>query len=227
MTGLNITISQEEIALESFEEQVCKMLEGCSNIGYEIAVIEGCLLLGVYDTRKFSSQVFNYWVDDVGIKTPIFDMRQSLFDPVGYPFYLHGFSVNDILNIISGKKVVKMTIDIDQWLKPLVNDGFTYRWKPAKDTTKINQKAHNSKSIMQVDGKGVVVSKDDFSLYIGGGMFSRMFEMFSKPSSLIKYIKEECALGYDRREHSSILIHHENQCRDERAFTRNQIQFAG
>jgi hypothetical protein len=191
VTGLNITISQEEIALESFEEQVRTMLEKCSNKGYEFTVIEGCLLLGVYDTSKYSSKVFNDWVNAVAIKTAIFDIRQSFFDPVGYPLYLHDFSTNDIMSIITGKKVVKMTIDIDQWLKPLINDGFTYRWMTTKETTKLKQKAHTSKLLLQVEGRGVAVSKDDFSLFIGEGMFARMFEMFNKPSSLIKYNKEE------------------------------------
>lgn len=189
-TGINLSIAQNEIELDTFEDVVCDLLRKCSIKGYAISVIDECLLLGVYETSKFSSRAFDIWVNGVKIKTPIFDLRQSIFDPLGFPFFLHNFSANDIINIISGRKVVKMTIDVDVWLKPLTNEGFTYRWMSPKETSRFHQTNRTHKMLAQIEGKGIVVSKDDYSYYIGGGLFTRMFHMFSKPSSILEYIKE-------------------------------------
>lgn len=190
LTGINLSISQEYLELDTFEDVICDLLRKCSIKGYAITVIDECLLLGVYETSKFSSRAFDMWVDGVKIKTPIFDLRQSLFDPLGFPFFLHNFSANDIINIIIGRKVVKMTIDIDVWLKPLTSEGFSYRWMSPKETTRFNQANHTNKMLAQIEGKGIIVSKNGYSVYIGGGLFTRMFHMFSKPSSLLEYIKE-------------------------------------
>lgn len=190
MTGKKISIIQDEIELDCYDGKVCDLLSKCRINGYAFAVIEECLLIGVYDRRRFSSKVFDLWAKSVGIKTPIFDLRQSLFDPVGYPIYLQPFTTNEIVDIILGKIEIKMTIDIDSWLKPLEKQGCSFRWLSKKETTRITQQAGAKTTPITVDGKAVKITKNNLSQILYWGLFCRMFYMFNTPSSMLKYIVE-------------------------------------
>lgn len=60
-TGQKIRIIQDEIELDTFTDTVNKLSEDCNKKGYSISVIEGCLLIGVYDVGKFPSCAFDAW----------------------------------------------------------------------------------------------------------------------------------------------------------------------
>ena len=74
---------------------------------------------------SFSSIAFEAWAKGLGINMPIVDFRQTMFDPLGYPIFLQPFKEDYILDIIQGKKVVKMTIDINAWMRTFENNSLT------------------------------------------------------------------------------------------------------
>lgn len=189
LTGLPIKIEKEEIQLETFEDTVNELLEKCNKKGHAISVIEGCLLIGVYDVDKFPSNVFDVWVNSLGIRMPIVDYRQSIFDPLGYPVFLQPFKENYILDIIQGKKVIKMTIDINEWLKTFEKDGIKWRWLSEKETARINSTMKRKSAIFSLDKKGIeITNKNGMIQYVGEGIFSRVFTGFNTPSAVKKVL---------------------------------------
>ena len=189
LTGLPVTINKDEIELKTFDDIVNELLEKCTKKGYAISVIEGCLLIGVYETDKFPSSAFNAWAEALGIKMPIVDLRHSMFDPLGYPIFLQPFKDDYILDIIQGKKVVKMTIDIDAWMNMFKNDGVQWRWLSKKETARINSKFKGKNGIFSLEGKGIEIENENgVKQYIGGGVFSRVFTELNTPSSIKKLL---------------------------------------
>lgn len=189
LTGLPVTIDKDEIQLSTFEDTVNELLEKCSKKGYAITVIEECLLIGVYETDKFPSVAFDAWAKGLGIKMPIIDLRHSMFDPLGYPIFLQPFKDDNILDIIKGKKVVKMTIDIETWMKTFENDGIKWRWLSKKETARINSNLKGKYGIFSLEGKGIENENENGVVqYIGEGVFSRVFTGLNTLSSIKKLL---------------------------------------
>lgn len=188
LTGQEVRIIQDEIKLDTYSDVMKKLSEDCHKKGYAISVVEGCLLIGVYDTPKFPSWAFNMWTDELHIKMPIYDMRMSFYDPLSYPIFLQPFSDTFITKLISGEKVIKITLDIEQWLETLRKDGCTVKWMSKKETARVNSKLKGSNKMFDIDGQGIVVEKDGMKLQIGQGIFSRLFTNFITPSSIKKLI---------------------------------------
>ena len=88
----------------TFTDVVKELLGECTKNGHAISVVDGCSLIGVYETNRFPR-------------------RHGMFDPLGYPIFLHPFKNDDILAIIQGRKVVKMTIDINAWLNTFAGEA--------------------------------------------------------------------------------------------------------
>ncbi|MBE6673959.1 MAG: hypothetical protein E7596_02510 [Ruminococcaceae bacterium] len=187
-TGQTVRIVQGDVQPNTFFDTLRSLSLSCHKKGYAISVVEDCLLIGVYDITKFPSQVFDAWNDLLKIKFPIYDMRASFFDPLSFPIFLHGFSDTFILELISGKKVIKMSIDIEKWLSTFEKDGCTIRWLSKKETSKINSKMKGGNRIFDINGQGIEIEKDGITQIIGHGIFSRLFTSFLTPSSAKQHL---------------------------------------
>lgn len=188
-TGLNVKIDEDEIQLETFENIINNLLDECDKKGYAISVIEQCLLIGVYNVDKFPSTAFDIWAKEVGIAMPVIDFRYAMFDPLGYPVFLFPFKDSYIMEIIQGKKVIKMTIDIKMWMNMLDDDGIKWRWLSKKETARINSKFKGKHGIFSLEGKGIEIENEKgIKQYIGEGVLSRIFTRFNTPSAIKKLL---------------------------------------
>ena len=188
LTGQKVIVNDGDLVLHTFEEEVYKLSTDCEKKGYSIIVIEGCLLAGMYDISKYSSQVFDLWTQSLGISMPIYDIRQSFFDPLSFPLFLHGLAPNTIVDLVSGNKVLKLTLDIEKWLETFKRDGYEVRWLSKKETARLNGKMKGNQNIFSLEGCGVEIKREGFSLELGQGVFSRMFTSFVLPSSIKKLL---------------------------------------
>lgn len=190
-TGINVKRIDEEIVLGTYTSVLEGLLKQCNKKNYAISVVEDCLLVGVYQNDKFSSEAFDVWVKGLNIRMPIFDLRYSIFAPLDFPIFLLPFSDNDIIDIIMGRKTIKMTIDIDKWLESFKQDGYSYRWMPKKETARINSTYKGKKQLFTIDGCGVeLIDSEGDKQQLGYGIFSRMFTSLNTPSSLRRYLVE-------------------------------------
>ena len=174
--------------LDSFFPVMHSLSVECHKKGYSIAAIQECLIIGVYDTTKFPSEVFDFWANSLDIKDPIYDLRQSFFDPLEHPLYLHPFSETFITNVISGRTVVKMAINVEQWLDMLLSEGCKIRRMSKKETARMKAKSKASNTLYELNGQGIEIEKDGAKIYLGQGMFSKMFTSFFTPLSMCREI---------------------------------------
>jgi hypothetical protein len=119
---------------------------------------------------------------------PVFDMRMSFSDPLSHPIILQPFSDVFIVDIVSGRKVIKMTIDIDKWIRSFEENGCTIKRMSKKETARINSNMKGSNKIFDIHGRGIKIQKYGISQYIGQGIFSRMFTAFNTPESMKKLL---------------------------------------
>lgn len=189
LTGLPVTINKNEIRMGTFVDTVKELMEKCTKKGYAISVIDECLLIGVYETNKFPSRAFDVWAESMNIKMPIIDLRYGMFDPLGHPLFLHPFKSDDILAIIQGRKVVKMTIDINTWLNTFTDDGIKWRWLSEKETARINTKMKGKTGIFSLEKRGIELENEKgVKQYVGEGIFSRIFTEFNRPHSIKDFL---------------------------------------
>lgn len=186
VSGLPIKIHQEEIHLDSYASTVVSLLKECRKKGYGTAVINNCLLIGVYKTDKFSDKAFYYRADTSEESFPVFDLRQSVSIPLAFPLFLHPFSENDLTDIISGNIVVKMTMDIKNFFLLFEENGFTVKRLTKKETARINTPLKGPTRIFAIDGCGIEIKKAGASQYLCDGIFTRIFTEFNTPSSIVK-----------------------------------------
>ncbi len=183
LTGENVRILQSDIQYNTYFDTLRSLSETCHKKGYAISTVEGCLIIGVYDTEKYPSEAFEYWKNMEGIKTPTYDIRNSFYEPLSYPVFLHGFADTFILDLISGRKTIKMSIDIEKWFQMLEQDGCNVCRLSKKETNTVNSRMKGKKSVFLIDDQGVQIKKDGKELILGDGMFSRIFTAFITPST--------------------------------------------
>lgn len=188
-TGMPIkSVRDETIELATFSEKLDALLKQCRQKGYATGVIEGCLLIGVYDTRRSFPQMFEAWTKPLGFKMPIVDLQDGIADPLGYPVYLLPFSDSEIMDIVMGRVVIRMTLDIERWLDSFELDNVSWRWMTKKETARCNGELKGKSKVFSIDGCGVELKNaKGVTLTLAGGVFSRMFTSLNTPAACRKY----------------------------------------
>ena len=187
-TGQRVKISDVLVEIDYYFDKLNDLCQECNKKGYAISVIEGCLLVGVYDVSKHPSKSFEAWNEMLKIETPIYDLRNSFYDPLSYPLFLHSFSDTFIVDLIAGKKVIKLSLDIKKWLSTFEKDGYKVNWLSKKETNIRNTSLKGANRIFEIKGHGIEIEKDGIKQTLCGGIFSRMFTHFATPSSAKKVL---------------------------------------
>lgn len=201
-TGLKVNTEQEQLELATFTDVTSELIKKARSKGYAIIVVENCLSVGVYYNDKFPKRIFSKWMKASKNRTPIYDLRQSLIDPVSYPLFLQPFPKNTIVDIVLGRISILMSIDINTWLAPLEKEGYIVKWLSEKETRRLYGNLKGQAKLLSINGRAIAVEKDDFSIALQGGLFARMFTSFNTPSAMRKYIIEINKKAIKKKENS-------------------------
>ena len=190
-TGLPVKFSKEEIELETFANTVNCLLRKCTKEGAAFSVVEACLLTIVCreDKSQDANIILRAWMHGTGTKMLIVDLRQGMFDPLGYPLFLQKLGDSFIFDIIQGKKIVKMVIDVEAWMSTFESEKIKWRWMSEKETARVNSKLKGKNKIFTLDKEGIEIKNEHGKKqYIGEGIFSRMFTALNTPSAMKKLL---------------------------------------
>lgn len=194
VTGLNIQTVKETFYTEHFDEVVASMMKEVDKRNYSLRTIDGCLIVGVYNTSKMSIHTgFDMWKESVGIDFPTIDLRSSVSSPLSYPLFLHPFSINDKVKLINGEKVIYMSLDIDKWLKMFEDKEVNVNILSKKQTARFNTTQVHSK-VFEHKGQAIEIEYKNVKQMLSDGIFERMFNQFLRPSSAIEFFK----YGHDK-----------------------------
>ena len=187
-SGLHVQIIEGDTTPDTFSTVMHNLSVEYHKKGYSFAAIQECLIIGVYEISRFPCEAFDIWAKELDIKDPIFDLRQSFYDPLGYPIYLHPFSETFIADVITGNIVVRMAVNTEQWLKMLETAGCKIRQLSKKETARLKAKSKASNTLYEREGQGIEIEKDGSKIYLGQGIFSKMFTNFFTPLSMCQEI---------------------------------------
>ena len=189
-TNCNVILHDAISSPNSFSSKIFELSEKCNEKGYAITTIEDCLMIGIYDTEKFPSFVFDYWMKLLNFNDKIYNLRSSFYNPTAFPIFLFGFPNKFIIDLIAGKRVVKMALDIDKWLKKLEKVGASYRLLSPKETKRIEQEDKGKIILLRKDNRFIEIKYKSQSILLGGGLLSKIFTHFFTPNSICDELLE-------------------------------------
>ena len=180
-SGLNIQIKERPFSIDTYSSVMHNLSIDYHKKGYATATIQNCLIIGVYEVHRFPFDAFARWANHLNIKGPYFDLRQSFYEPLARPIYLDPFTENFITSVITGDIVVRMAMDTEQWFKLLQANGCSIRVMSKKETVRIKAQSKARNTLYELEGKGVEIEKDGNTIYLGQGIFSKIFTSFFTP----------------------------------------------
>lgn len=188
-TGLKVNIPSITIETKHFDEEISEMFNELKEKNSSIRVIDGCLLIGMYSQKKIlPSSIFEVWKKSLEIEFRTVDYRESLNEPLAFPIFINGFKIDDIIKVITGEVVIKMTIDINKWMNLLSERGIKARWMTEKETARINS-SHKGLRPFILKKKSIELTEGDLKSYISDGIFAKMFYRFMRPKSAVENLR--------------------------------------
>lgn len=194
-TGFNVKIPDDVFITKHFEDKINKMLQEVDKKNYSITVIDNCLFVGVYNRTNIPiDEAFSAWVKGFQIEFPEVDIIHSCKSPLSYPIFLHPFSIQDKVKLVSGEKCIKLSLDIKKWLELLKEYGINYRWLSRKETARINSRPVPVKAF-EINGQAIELEYEGIKETLYDGIFGRMVYQFLTPMSAIEFIKHTLEQG--------------------------------
>lgn len=181
LTGMPLRISQTNTASEYFSDVVNQCIEALSDDKpWSIQVVEDCVYIGAYLVLEMGFVGFNAWMDSMDCKSPIYNLTDSLSDPMAKPFALLDVSTKNLNRILSGEIVVVICFDFKKFfeLGNKIYPGFL-KLLDSKD------KILPEKEFL-VDGKLVGFETKDGDVSLRSGTIVRVVFDFQRPSNIIK-----------------------------------------
>ena len=83
-----------------------------------------------------------------------------------------------------------MAMDTKQWFKLLEANGCSIRVMSKKETARMRAKSKARNTLYELDGQGIEIGKDGNILYLGQGIFSKIFTNFFTPLDACREILE-------------------------------------
>lgn len=181
LTGMPLRISQTNTSPEYFSDVVNQCVEALSDDKpWSIQVVDNCVYIGAYLVPEMGFVGFNAWMDSMDCKSPIYNLTDSLSDPLAKPFALIDVSTKNLNRILSGEIVVVICFDLKKFfeLGNKLYPGFL--------------KLLDSKDIILpekefvVDEKRVGFETKDGIAFLRNGTIVRVAFDFQRPSNIIK-----------------------------------------
>jgi len=189
-TGQTIQIPEQEVQIETWDEELNDLLANPEGKGWAIHVIDDCLFLGCYFEKKMAAAghiIFNGWFDSCGgtESCPRARFLDSMKIPLALPVFNRQIPHEKMFDLLFGRLQICMGVNVEAFLAKCQREGITVRSGTNRETSQLEQLGgrlyrHNGKSIFLGNGK--------VEMGLADGVFLRMLFHGQKPISLIKAI---------------------------------------
>ncbi|MED1794990.1 hypothetical protein P4V54_20145 [Brevibacillus nitrificans] len=194
--GRKIKIIDDVFYTKHFTETVESMLEKVNKRNYSINYIENCLAIGVYNVSRIPIHTaFEAWKKSIDIDFPTVDIRAFINGSVTHPLFLHPFSLDDKVKLVMGKKVILMSLNINEWLKMFERKNAVVRLLSKKETARLNNTPNHLKAF-EYNGQAIEIEHSNIKQIIHDGIFERMFNQFLTPSSAVDFLIQANSAGF-------------------------------
>lgn len=181
LTGMPLRISQINTVPEYFSDVVNQCIEALTEEKpWSIQVVEDCVYIGAYFDPKMGFVGFNTWMDSMGCKSPIYNLTDSLSDPMAKPFAILDVATKNLNRILSGEILVVLCFDFKKFFE-LGNTVYPGFLKLLDGNSKILPESE-----FLVDGKMIGFETEHGDVSLRNGTLVRVIFDFQRPSSIIK-----------------------------------------
>lgn len=195
MSGKPIRIPDRVIEQESYDAELEALVEGARINGENVAVVEDCLWVGAYDAGRavFPSLMFKDHLHHVLLKRqdcllpespsdiseellrrqvvpyPITDLRQAIITPTSRPLFLRELSCQTIIDLVLGRVLVYIYLDLDRFLARSQTRGLGGRWQTRRERGRVKPEGYFARL-----GKAPVFEREGRTVTMGGGLIVKM-----------------------------------------------------
>jgi len=189
-TNIGVIIPENYVFLDSWDDELNRVLAESERKGWAISVIDECLFLGCYSEEsmiKVGHMVFNSWFDNCGgtHSCPRSRLVDCMLDPLAVPIFNLNIPSESKFDILFGRKQVCMAINVESLLEQCMKEGLQVRYATNKEASRLDNKdAHP----YRYNGKAIFIGNGKTEIVIADGIFLRIMFHGQRPIHLIKSI---------------------------------------
>lgn len=188
-TGKLVVIPDQPLIIDSWEEELCNLMDSPQGKGWGIHVVDECLFIGCYFDNGLNGGhiLFNNWFDSSGATKN--SPRSTLFDsmhlPLALPLFNKPISEEKIFDLLFGRLHVCMGICVERLVIQCEKEGLKVRAGSNRETSQLEQQGNMP---YKHNGKALFIGNGEKEFPISPGIFTRILFHGQKPISLIKAI---------------------------------------
>lgn len=176
-TKQDIFIPDEPLPMDSWDEELASVIEKSKTSGWAISTTDECLFIGAYrEKMRFAGPyAFDVWFDGCGGKPgyPKMNLMSTMAIPLALPIFIRSLPIESIFDILFGRVVVHVALQIDVLIEICKKQGLDARWSSTKEAGRMRNNPQAKPWIFE--NKMVMVGKGDNIGPISDGLFLRIF----------------------------------------------------
>lgn len=188
VSGNIIFIGTPKVITEYYHKDLYKLQEVLEEKKWAYTVVDTCLHIGMYrDEGLLMTGLIEELIKEQTENFIIIDwlsITQNLSEPLFAKPFPHDF----IIDILTGKVIIIMGINMDALIDTFNVYGLESRWLTEKETMKQKQAAVR-KGLVVVNKKGIITFTNGQEFTISGGTISKILFDCVKPSSIAKSLQ--------------------------------------
>ncbi|MGM1052867.1 MAG: hypothetical protein ACQEXO_10765 [Pseudomonadota bacterium] len=187
-----VKISESEDLMVFWDEILAKVIERTEERDWALDVIDRCLFVAAYrgKFRLFSDSIFDAWFDKCSgnSKFPKCNLIGCMSSPLALPVLSRGIPKEFMFDILFGRVVVRLGLDLDEFINLCNSMGLKARWSTRKEAEKIKK---DTKGLLSytVNKKMVLIESPHGEVPLSDGVLLRIFYHGMSPVSVVKMLK--------------------------------------
>lgn len=185
-TEQRVAIRETPLETSDWDDALFSVLEDSRAQGWALEIVDNCLLLAAYrgHCRIAGPHLFRSWLENSGGKPglPCENLIGCMAHPLGLPVFLRNISVESMFDILFGRVVVMLGLDVDAFMKVCSERGLPARWSTRKEASRA---AQTGTPPWTLDGSAVILGDGAGSGWLSDGIFVRIFHHATSPHSAV------------------------------------------
>lgn len=185
----NVQVNEKEYIMESYADTVNKLLLDLNHKDWAYSIVENIITIGIYQKQNIlmgdiliqELNKMNY-----GKEFPVTSYLQTLQIPISEPIVYKGFPKDKIFDILFGRIRIILSINLDNFIQLCNDNNLNARYLSKKET--MNRKKKGDLSMYEFNKQNIIINENTI---LGDGIIVRMLFDFTKPSSIIKSLKQQ------------------------------------
>jgi len=187
-TKETLRIPDEPVVLDTWDDELNRVLTESATKRWAISVIDGCLFVGCYaesSMKMAGHMVFNVWFDEFGgtENCPRATLLDGLQYPLALPLFLRNIPPEFKFDILFGRKQLCMGLNVEMFLEQCKKRGLRVRDASNKEATKLDQSGNHPH---RHNGKVVFIGNGETETALMDGIFLRALFHGQRPLQIIE-----------------------------------------